>query len=238
MLSDSKTLLPDTIHIWTISLNSTVQQQRYYENMLSTDEIERTNRFATAVLKNRFIVCRGKLREILATYAAEISPEKLIFSSHPFGKLYLRDNEGIHFNYAYSADLAMLAIAHNIEVGVDLEQHTDVDMNAISDRLFSESDIVALQTLPDEMREQIFFKIWVRKESYLKALGTGFNQPSKEFSVISHALDQHTVNIDSQAAAGKVWKITDIDGPHGFYAAVCGAGSDWQYLNMHHNSIR
>lgn len=231
-------LKPDTVHIWTITLNCPPEKQIYYKNLLSSDEIYRANRFTTTMLKNRFTVGRGKLRKILASYTVGIAPENLLFNTNQFGKPYLCDFDSICFNFTHSEDIAMLAVANNREVGIDLEKHTNIDINAVANRIFSEHEMAKLQILPDETRIQFFLKIWVRKEAYVKALGKGLSYPIKDFSVSTDFFDEDALISDQHLSTSKGWKITDISCPANYYAALCGAEKDWQYLFMSDSTLR
>ena len=77
-------LRPGEIHLWCAWLD--VPQA--VENMLATlsaDERQRAARFATELLRNRFVVGRGMLRTILAKYLA-VEPRELAFQYSDYGK--------------------------------------------------------------------------------------------------------------------------------------------------------
>lgn len=225
-------LAHDTIHLWLITLDCSPEQHWYYETLLSVDEKNRAYRLSSSLLKARFISCHGKLREILATYTAAMKPETLIFNTNSFGKPFLCNVDDIEFNLAHSEDVAMLAIARNRAVGIDLEKCRDIEMNGIAARFFSEPEIAELQAADEKMRKHVFFRIWVRKEAYMKALGRGFNLAGTGFSVLSNLLSQDEVNDGSQKTNATVWKIANIQCPENFIAALCCAGGDWKYEYM------
>ncbi len=78
------------------------------------------------------------------------------------GKPYLRDNE-LHFNLSHSGELAICAISEN-PVGVDIEKIREVDLK-LTEKVFGKKEKMSLED---------FFKMWTRKESFLKCLGEGF----------------------------------------------------------------
>ena len=229
-LAQVSTLAHNVVHIWVITLDCYSEQQKLYETFLSVDEKNRAYRLSSSVLKERFIACHGKLREILATYTATLAPERLIFNMNSFGKPFLCNFDDIQFNLTYSEDIAMLAIARNRVVGIDLEKRRDIEMNAIAARFFSESEIAELDAEGEKMRKHVFFRTWVRKEAYTKALGRGFNLVGTEFSVLANSHHQDALIQGLQTSDDKIWRIADIKCPEGFHAAVCSAGKDWECL--------
>ena len=61
----------DHIHLWQVNLD---QKEGHWENLLgilSTDEQERASRFHFEKERNRFIIARGMLRQILGQYLNE-----------------------------------------------------------------------------------------------------------------------------------------------------------------------
>ncbi len=62
------------------------------------------------------------------------------------------------------------------EVGVDLEKiREDVDGAAIVRRYFHPNEIQRLSETPEPQRLREFFRLWTRKEAWLKAKGQGMS---------------------------------------------------------------
>ena len=59
------------------------------------------------------------LRQVLARY---ISENNFMIERGEFGKPYLRDFPELHFNVSHSGTKMVLAISHEMPVGIDIEQ--------------------------------------------------------------------------------------------------------------------
>jgi 4'-phosphopantetheinyl transferase len=134
----------------------------------------------------RFVVGRGFLRQILATYL-NVAPSQLEFIYEPSGRPVLAGRGGqsrLHFNLSHSGDLVVYAIALGREIGVDIESiWQPIDVEGIARRFFSLTEARSLGSLPPRERQAAFFTCWTRKEAYLKATGRGLSRPLDEFTV-------------------------------------------------------
>src|SRR5690349_19880357 len=112
---------PQTAHIWQINLVDFFSQIEKYYNLLSVDEKERADRFHFPHHRDRFIIARGKLRELLSRYT-QVPAEDILFRYGPRGKPYLENNSlDLQFNVSHSDDFAVYAFALHSEVGIDIE---------------------------------------------------------------------------------------------------------------------
>lgn len=165
-------LSANDIHIWGANLKLPLSKIEEQLKTLSSDEIERANRFHFERDKNRFIIARGTLRKILSRYL-NIEPNKLQFTYSDRGKPYLK-NTPILFNISHSQDLALYAITETNLIGIDLEYIRPMnDAEGLAKRFFSPQEYKLMIQLPPEQQQETFFKIWTCKEAYLKATGDG-----------------------------------------------------------------
>lgn len=173
------------IHIWRASLDLSTAQIEQLWPLLSPEEQQRALRYKFAQHQRRFTAARGRLRIILSRYIAE-SPDKIRFVYNAFGKPQL-DNKihpTLEFNASDSNEMALFAISTAEPVGVDLEcMQKEIEAEAIAERFFSAAEIQQLQALPVAEKIAGFFKIWTRKEAFIKALGQGLSFPLKDFDV-------------------------------------------------------
>ena len=86
LLPPSNLYLPDdTIHVWRSHLNvSRGQRQAFYE-VLNSDECKRAERYRFDEPRNRFIVARGLLRQLISRYT-HYAPEMIGFQENAWGK--------------------------------------------------------------------------------------------------------------------------------------------------------
>src|SRR5438093_1585269 len=118
------TLTHDDVHVWRVALEVHEGVVHQLEDRLAADEQLRADRFQFAQDRRRFVVRRGVLRAVLGWYLGT-RPERLRFECNRHGKPSLAGQTGvrpIRFNLAHSADLAVIAVTHGREVGVDVER--------------------------------------------------------------------------------------------------------------------
>lgn len=174
----------DEIHVWHLSLGMPDLALTQAQATLARDELARAERLRAPHDRRRFIAAHGALRAILAGYYAR-EPSVLRFASGPRGKPYLLDEPSLCFNLSHSGDLALIAIAREREVGIDVEQiRPERASMAIAERFFSPYESGILHALADDERIAAFFRCWTRKESYIKARGDGFGLPLDSFDVL------------------------------------------------------
>lgn len=170
-------LEPGTAHVWAVALDGPPELE-----VLNAEERDRAQRFATATLTRRWSRARSGLRRVLAAYAGA-EPDALVIEPGPcvhcgerHGKPFLADPplEALRFNLSHSADLAVVAVAQDREVGVDVEARLGGRrMEGIAARYFNEAEAEALERLAEPEREATFYRLWARKEAYLKATAEG-----------------------------------------------------------------
>src|ERR1019366_3201867 len=96
-----------------------------------------------------------------------VTAAPLEFGLREKGKPYLALAPEIRFNLAHSREVALVAVALDVEVGVDIERQRPLtEYAAIAQRYFPEG-----YTAPTSVRE--FFRHWTRIEALLKAHGGG-----------------------------------------------------------------
>jgi 4'-phosphopantetheinyl transferase len=227
-------VLPENqVDIWRIDLVRQPDEIQHYRRVLSHDEIERADRFYFEKHRRRFIVARAAMRQVLGRYAS-IAPGKLAFSYGARGKPELAGGplaggpkeRLIQFNLSHSEDLALLAVAQGLVLGVDVELvNPEFSTDEIAERFFSPGEVRCLQALPAGARAEAFFSCWTRKEAYIKALGEGLHVPLDSFEVafapgIPAALLQ--VKVDPREV--ERWRMYDIEVPAGFKAALVVEG--------------
>jgi len=164
-------LNPGEVHVWRVRLN------RRGAMPPTAEEEQRAARFAKLTLRRRYLRSHAALREILGRFT--VAP--LEFAVHEKGKPYLPRAPRIRFNFSHSRDMALVAVARDMEVGVDIERVRPLpEYAAIAQRYFPPGH--ALPTSPRD-----FFRHWTRFEALLKAHGAGLygagSTPPGEWSI-------------------------------------------------------
>ncbi len=180
------TLSQNEIAIWRAWLNCDPAFVRELKATLSHDEQSRESRFHFSRDRDRFIVARGILRELLGGYL-NVPPGELRLRYGPQGKPALESGNSyapISFNMSHTHDLAVFAFTSRRQIGVDVERfRTDSDIEEIADRYFSEAERRQLSALPANLKAEAFFLCWTCKEAYIKAREGGLHIELKSFDV-------------------------------------------------------
>lgn len=195
---------------------ATIRDGVYDLAPLSDDECARADRYAFEAARRQFVVARGFLRRTLASYL-HVEPVEIAFHYGKRGKLSI-DGADVRFNLTHSGDLIVLAVTQGREIGVDVEQRRPLPhLRTMATGHFSEREQNALFALPPAQQLDAFFRIWTRKEAYIKAVGDGFALPLQAFDVTHD--DPPRLH-----RAGDQWRLHHIDPATGYIGAVCIAG--------------
>lgn len=139
--------------------------------------------------------CADAALETILTRTLGHTP-RIVRGEH--GKPLLADG-ALAFNVAHSGSWALIAIAPR-EVGIDIEEHRPLDAAALAARYFTPAEAAAVRNEP-----ALFFRVWARKEAWLKARGVGVLVPLNEVDV-------------RDTVAG--WSVEDLVIAPGYSAAV------------------
>jgi 4'-phosphopantetheinyl transferase len=116
------------VQLWAASLEPERHEAARRLAATTDAERERASRFLRPDGAERYLSAHGALRLILADYLM-CDPVALRFGAHENGKPFL-EGARLEFNLSHSATLALIAVARDRRVGVDVEQvrpMTDVD---------------------------------------------------------------------------------------------------------------
>ena len=172
-----------TVDIWRLPLFPDSENLLDCHSWLSPHEKERAGRFIKEIHSRRFILGRGGLREILSRYE-QTHPSRIKFRYNIHGKPELAGNTSLRFNLSHSKDLALAAVTANKSVGIDVEyRRENVDYLKLANRFFAKNEADALRKVSLDHRKETFFRIWTRKEAYIKAHGEGLSLPLDQFEV-------------------------------------------------------
>lgn len=181
---------------------------------LSDDEGARANAFVFERDRRRFIVAHARMRELLAAYAGG---GRILFGVGPNGKPELQDTPHLRFSLSHSHELALLAVAREVDVGVDVEAVRPIAME-IGERFFSKAEQEALRNVAPQQRLFAFYSCWTRKEAFLKALGVGLERDLGSFTV-SIAQDAPAITYlhDDDTAC---WSLSHLEPTEGYVGAL------------------
>jgi 4'-phosphopantetheinyl transferase len=147
---------------------------------LSPEEQDRHRRFVFENHRHRYLVSHALVRDVLSQYAP-VAPCDWIFEANAYGRPEIaapREWRWLRFNLSHSGERAVVAVARQIDLGVDVESVSTRDgLTDIANRFFSPLEVAQLRSAPD-----LFFDFWTLKEAYIKARGMGLSIPLDTFS--------------------------------------------------------
>ncbi|HJR05677.1 MAG TPA: 4'-phosphopantetheinyl transferase superfamily protein [Pyrinomonadaceae bacterium] len=224
-------ILPEReeVHVWRADLNQGASIVRALYEVLQADERLRADRFHFQQHRERFVVARGALRQILGSYLGS-APEQIRFAYNQYGKPALAadavGDDLLSFNVSHSEGIALYAIARGRRVGLDIEHlREDFDALTLAERFFSPSEVATLSELPAEQQTVAFFNCWTRKEAYIKALGEGLSHPLDRFSVsLAPGERAALLSTNDNPQEASRWSLVELSPGDGYVAALAVEG--------------
>jgi 4'-phosphopantetheinyl transferase len=223
-------LSENELHVWRASLGVNPPTLRRLKATLAQNELERAERFIFDPDRNHFIAARGILRDVLGRYL-QCAPQTIDFVYGARGKPAISSGGSRHplcFNLSHSHGLAVIGIARERELGIDVEMiRPDFASEEIAERYFSAKEITDLNRLPTEQRAESFFLCWTRKEAYIKAKGDGLHIPLDSFDVsLSPETPATLSSVDDSRWGINSFAPSSTPGPR-YAAAVVAEGKNW-----------
>jgi 4'-phosphopantetheinyl transferase len=202
-----------TITVGQVSLDGLDIHEKGIAAVLSREEHARAARFLRPNDRLRFVAARSAVRQILGDHLGlpaahcgfEYSDRGKPYLSHPAGT-------GVQFNISHSGSLVLIAITKADAVGVDVEEvRTQFEYEGVIKSAFSGRERSELRAIAASDRLDAFFRMWTRKEAYLKCLGLGL-QALDAVTIETHAEEQIPVVTSFTPAAGFAAAVA-LDGP-------------------------
>lgn len=172
-----------SVEVWFWSLDAGTDETERLTRLLSPEESARAARFFHPLDRDRWIVSRGRTRELLAavldTSAAAISFGQEVqgrpFVVGPFPRT-------PYFNVSHAQDVGALAISFDAPVGIDVEAIRPIEDTEIAWAL-SPAERSALDKKAAADRLETFFRFWTLKEAFMKGMGLGAALPLHDFDM-------------------------------------------------------
>jgi 4'-phosphopantetheinyl transferase len=217
------------VRVYVVALDVAPAERRRCSALLSAPERARAAAFRFAADRDRYVVGRGTLRRILSRHGAG-APERIVIVDGTWGKPALRPPSELRFNVANSGDRALVAVAHRLEIGVDLERVRQLaDVMSVARRSCTTVELEQLAAVPRHHRSRAFLRCWARKEACVKAIGVGLREPFDAFEVgVDLRAGVRTIGVPTDIGSTAV-AVTDVElGPTWLAAvAACHALSPW-----------
>jgi 4'-phosphopantetheinyl transferase len=212
-------------HVWRIPIGPELPVSQCW-TLLSADEQAHASKLRHDADRNAYVLAHGAMRMILASYARS-APRDLRFHHGQFGKPALAPSGSslpLDFSLAHSGELALLAVARDRAVGIDVSGvDPAADIAGVAERFFSPVERQTLRSLrgSPERTVDAFYAAWTRKEAYVKATGHGLARGLDHFDVSFAPGEAPRLLADRlDADAPSRWTIFAVDAGAGYSAAL------------------
>jgi len=166
---------------------------------------------------------RALVREVLAGYLG-IRADEVAIAGGCDGRpvVVATDRPGWpRFSVSHAGTVVLIAVSRRAEVGVDVEDvRRDIDWQAVASAFFAPAELAAIERRARKDRRAAFFECWVRKEAYVKALGTGLRRPTKDFVVPLHDAGGVVHDLARAAGGASTWYVRPLAVGAGYAAAI------------------
>jgi 4'-phosphopantetheinyl transferase len=179
-------LPPDEVHVWRVEpeeINDPGLLEAYL-GLLSSEEREKQRKFHFERHQRQYLVSHALVRLTLSRYAP-VEPRAWTFVTNEYGcpRVQGEGNAWLRFNLSHTDGMAMVAVARDVDVGVDVEDALRRgETVGLADRFFAPSEVKALKALEASRQRERFFEYWTLKEAYIKARGMGLSLPLDQFA--------------------------------------------------------
>lgn len=210
--------------VWTVRSQEYADAVPRFLAQLPASERQRAEAFHFERDRVSYVVSHYALRQVLAGHlgldgfghAFEVSPRGKPSLPRAFAA------SGLEFSLSHTHGLALIAVSRLGAVGVDVERVVDtVDVHGLAASVFAEPECRRLAGLDAVAARHGFFRLWVRKEAYVKALGIGLADGLREPVLDPAALDEDEAGGGQvRRAGGSAWAEWPIAVPAGYCAAL------------------
>lgn len=206
-------LPPGIVDAWCVPLRSRdVPAERLSAPL---DDDERAHVARLRVGGEAWAAAHGALRLVIAHYVGRPAGS-LRFARTKLGKPRLAAGGPPHFNLSWREDLALIAVAGDREVGVDLErERADTEIESLARDFLSPLESAAIRKVEPSRRRAAFFAAWTRHEARRKLHGM--------------ALEDVLPDLDS----GAIVLVRALTVPEGYAAAIAAEGGTWRVRMRH-----
>ncbi|MEU5647376.1 4'-phosphopantetheinyl transferase family protein [Streptomyces milbemycinicus] len=213
------------VAVWLLRIPPSAAAAAARAGMLDARESERAARFRDDTLRERYVASHVGLRVLLGAYLG-IDPAEVELirelcgmpdCDKPHGRPAVAGEPGLRFSLSHAEDAAMYAFA-DAPVGADIEARNARRGGKVLAGLIRQlhaDERTAIEALPETLHEEAFLSCWVRKEAYLKGIGTGLPGGLRTHHV---GLADHLAPPGSATPPG--WSLADVPAPPGYAAAV------------------
>lgn len=171
------------VDVWMCGLARAPDEVRALAASLSAAEAARTARFGRDDLRERYVVGRATLRALLGARLG-CAPAEVVIGRGERGRPYAVDAGGLDFNVSHTAGVALIAVANDVRIGVDIERgDRQLNVDGVARKFMAPDEQRRLGALAQDARRRALLRLWTCKEAMSKATGDGLSAPFREIGI-------------------------------------------------------
>lgn len=191
-------------------------------------------------IRYAFPLRRSPLLALLAAYL-DIPASDVVLDQDMRGKPRLADiasGDGrrprLEFNWSHSGDYALIALARDCALGVDIERlGKQLRTLEIARRFFDPTEAEALALLDPGTRERAFIDLWCAKEAVLKSVGEGLSFGLARLAFTQRAgADWKLARVDPALGQTNEWHLVGFAPAPGYRGALAWRGRDREIMAL------
>jgi 4'-phosphopantetheinyl transferase len=226
-----RTIEADDVHVYGFLQEIGAAERLSASGLLSDEERTRAERLVSPLHRDQFLVAHAGLRMILSRYCTGW-PHELAIHRTAKGKPFLPEHPSIRFNLTHSHGRALISVAKEREVGIDLEQVRPwVDVLSLARRFLSDRDVTFIEHGEPAGRHERFLQAWVAREAVCKSIGTGMTFPlhGDHFEMAGGGTEGRLILGDGKAD-GAIRLVRFLPLESEWVGAVAADGHDWNVV--------
>ena len=208
------------IVVWLARISQAQDSLIDLDPCLDAHDRERAARFRFPEDRARFVLGRSLLRKCLGQYLQQ-TPETIELSYTDRDRPVLAHDETLQFSLSHTHDLVAVALTADARIGIDLEYVKGTpDLPELAERILSAKELQTFLALSGNDARSAFFRVWTRKEAYLKARGEGIAEALQQISVSLGPEEISSLTDDRDESAAQAWRLFSLPVPTGYLGHV------------------
>lgn len=218
--TESRHLASGQIHLYVVSITGLQADAAELTASLTDQEVIKAGRLINPEHGRRQQLVRGLLRRLSSRYLG-IAPQEVEFDYAGHGKPYLRNDPRLHFNLSHSRDMAAFAFRLDNEIGVDIEyMRPQKNLEGMIRHVASAKEQLELNALTGKDADEAFYRLWTRKEAFIKAVGRGLGMGLRAIYIGGSETDS-PLAVEYKNETQPAWFVLDLQPPQGYKLALC-----------------
>jgi 4'-phosphopantetheinyl transferase len=229
-LSSPRLPAPGEVHVWWARLDDPAWRRPALAVTLDAGERQRAADLVGERDRRRYIAASGILRQVLGACLGR-PPGELRLRRSALGKPELAGQPGtgaLRFSLSRSGGLALVAVARDRRVGVDVEAVRPLaEPGAIARLALDPHAAAAVLALPPSRRDAALLASWTRTEAYVKARGDGLRRAGR-LTLERQPAGPARVRAAGGLAPEGTWCVEEVAPLPAHVAAVAAEGAGWR----------